>query len=173
MRGIQISRVNSPHKAQWRGALMFSLICAWTNSWANNGDAGDLRRHRAHYDVTVMINGTSKFGSSHEQRNAVCKILAILTNKNIKTQHRMIDCVYRQFSAMLSFDGYYHTKKQMWKHCVPTYTSRMIASMDSTHGINETILCWTLNGEELGLSRYRPFCFDYNVNYDSGAYMLQ
>ena len=32
---------------------MFSLICAWTESWANNGDAGDLRRHRAHYDVIV------------------------------------------------------------------------------------------------------------------------
>ena len=32
----------------------FSLICAWTNCWANNGDAGDSRRHRAHYDVTVI-----------------------------------------------------------------------------------------------------------------------
>ena len=46
--------VNSPHKGQWRGALMFSLICAWTNGWANNRDVGDLRRHRTHYDVTVM-----------------------------------------------------------------------------------------------------------------------
>ena len=27
---------------------------AWNNSWANNGDAGDLRRHRAHYDVIVI-----------------------------------------------------------------------------------------------------------------------
>ena len=52
--GIHRSPVNSPHKGQWRGALMFSLICAWTNSWVNNRDAGDLRRHRAHYDVTVM-----------------------------------------------------------------------------------------------------------------------
>ena len=34
--------------------VMFALICAWTNSWANYQDAGDLRRHRAHYDVTVM-----------------------------------------------------------------------------------------------------------------------
>ena len=33
----------SPHKGQWRGALTFSLICAWTNSWVNNRDAGDLR----------------------------------------------------------------------------------------------------------------------------------
>ena len=54
VRGIHRSPVNSPHKGQWRGALMFSLTWAWTNSWANNGDAGDLRRHRAHYDVIVM-----------------------------------------------------------------------------------------------------------------------
>ena len=46
--------VNSPHKGQWRGALMFSLICA-RNVWINNGGAGDLRRHRVYYDVSVMI----------------------------------------------------------------------------------------------------------------------
>ena len=33
---------------------MFSLMCAWINDWVNNGEAGDLRRHRSHYDVTVM-----------------------------------------------------------------------------------------------------------------------
>ena len=43
-----------PHKGQWRGALMFPLICARVNGWVNNREAGDLRRHRAHYDVTVM-----------------------------------------------------------------------------------------------------------------------
>ena len=42
---------NSPHKSQWRGALMFSLICVWIN----NREAGDLRRYRAHYDVTVIL----------------------------------------------------------------------------------------------------------------------
>ena len=47
--------VNSPHKGQWRGALMFSLICVWINGWVNNREAGDLRRYRAHYDVTVMF----------------------------------------------------------------------------------------------------------------------
>ena len=54
VRGIQRSTVNSLHKGQWRGALMFSLICAWINGWVNNGEAGDLKRHRAHYDVIVM-----------------------------------------------------------------------------------------------------------------------
>ena len=54
VRGIHRSPVNSPHKGQWRGALMFSLICVWINGWASNREAGDLRRYLAHYDVTVM-----------------------------------------------------------------------------------------------------------------------
>ena len=54
---IHRSAANSPHKGQCRGALMFSLICVWINGWVNNGEAGDLRRYRAHYDVTV-INST-------------------------------------------------------------------------------------------------------------------
>ena len=33
VRGIHRSPVNSPHKDQWRGSLMFSLICAWINRW--------------------------------------------------------------------------------------------------------------------------------------------
>ena len=51
---IHRSPVNSPHKGQWRGALMFPLVCAWINSWENNREAGDLRRHGAHYDVISM-----------------------------------------------------------------------------------------------------------------------
>ena len=39
-----------PTQRQWRGALMFSLICVWINSWVNNRD---LRHYRAHYDVSV------------------------------------------------------------------------------------------------------------------------
>ena len=54
VRGIHRSPVNSLHKGQWRGPLMFSLICVWINDWVNNREAGDLRRYRAHYDVIVM-----------------------------------------------------------------------------------------------------------------------
>ena len=54
VRRIHQSPVNSPHKGSWRVALMFSLICDWTNRWVNNRDTDDLRHHRAHYDVTVM-----------------------------------------------------------------------------------------------------------------------
>ena len=43
LRGIHRSPVNSPHKGQWHGALMFSLIGTWTNVRVNNREAGDLR----------------------------------------------------------------------------------------------------------------------------------
>ena len=53
LRRIYRSPVNFPHKGRWRGALMLSLT--WINGWVNNCETGDLRRRRAHYDVTVMI----------------------------------------------------------------------------------------------------------------------
>ena len=59
VRGIHRSSVNSPHKGQWRGALMFSLICARINCWVNKREAGDFRRHRVHYDFSVVYNWTS------------------------------------------------------------------------------------------------------------------
>ena len=64
---LNISRVTGPlwgeltgdrwipfTKSQWRGALMFSLICTGPYDSENNGDAADLRRHRAHFDATAM-----------------------------------------------------------------------------------------------------------------------
>ena len=53
VRGIHRSPVNSPHKGQWRWALMFCLICASINGWVRNGEAGDLRRHRTHYVMMI------------------------------------------------------------------------------------------------------------------------
>ena len=36
VRGIPRSPANSPHKSQWHGALMFYLICTWTNGWVQS-----------------------------------------------------------------------------------------------------------------------------------------
>ena len=59
VRGIHRFTVNSQHKGQWRGALMFSLICVWINSWVNNREAGDLRCYRPplrrHCNVAVRV----------------------------------------------------------------------------------------------------------------------
>ena len=51
--------VNSPHKGQWGGALMFSLNCAWINGWVNNDDVGNLRRQ------VVRTAGQIIFSLSH------------------------------------------------------------------------------------------------------------
>ena len=64
------SPVNSPHKGQWRGAFMFSLICVWINGWVNNREAGDLRRYRAHYDVTLMIINPDYLDSRNARQSA-------------------------------------------------------------------------------------------------------
>ena len=64
--GIHRGPVNSPHK--WpvlrkmfpfhdvimKHLIRISLICAWTNGWVNNREAGDMRRHRALYDGIIM-----------------------------------------------------------------------------------------------------------------------
>ena len=49
-----------PLTSQWRGALMFSLIWPWTNGRINNRDAGDLRHHCVHDDVTVILASPEK-----------------------------------------------------------------------------------------------------------------
>ena len=76
VRGIHRLPVNSPYKGQRRGALMFTLICAWINGWVNNREAGDLRRHRAHYDVTVMAR--EAFPCEDVIVGAVCLIYEII-----------------------------------------------------------------------------------------------
>ena len=44
-----------PQKGPWHGAFMISVICARTNGCTNDWNVIDLRRHCAHYDVTVMF----------------------------------------------------------------------------------------------------------------------
>ena len=86
VRGIHRPPVNSPHKGQWRGALMFSLICARINGWVNNREARDLRRHTVHCDVIVMA---SSFFSSiiSVSGNLKMILIRICHRKSFKTEY--------------------------------------------------------------------------------------
>ena len=42
------------------------FIRAWMNGWLNNREAGDLRSHRAHYDVTVMLRPSVRSHAFYE-----------------------------------------------------------------------------------------------------------
>ena len=54
VRGIDRSLVNSPHQSPVTRSFDVFFDLAWINIWVNIREAGDLRRHRAHYDVIVM-----------------------------------------------------------------------------------------------------------------------
>ena len=86
VRGIHRSPVISPHKGQWRGALMFSLICAWINDWVNNREAGDSRHHRDHYDVIVMLSLHVMFA-----KQLLIQSNAVITRPNI-VRYWINDC---------------------------------------------------------------------------------
>ena len=51
------SPVTGEFPAQRPVTRSFDAFCelCLINDWVNNGEGGDLRRHRAHYDVIVMV----------------------------------------------------------------------------------------------------------------------
>ena len=77
--GIHRSPINSPYKGQWRGTLMFSLICARINCWVHSREAGDLRHHHTHYDVIVVISKTIK--TQQKCMHNLCNVLPFRIEK--------------------------------------------------------------------------------------------
>ena len=53
VRKIHLSQVNSAQSIE-------ALIYCWTNDWANNRDAGDLRCPHAHYAISMMYQSWIK-----------------------------------------------------------------------------------------------------------------
>ena len=87
--GLMVTGAFPPHKGLWRRALVIYFVCAWINGWVNDGETGDLRRHRAHYDIIVMHK--TNVQSSHlsilfEQQRIITKayINACSFNKGIQ-----------------------------------------------------------------------------------------
>ena len=78
VRGIHRSPVKSPHKGQWRGALMFSLIYVWITVWENNREASDLRRYRANYDVIVMWQKVLQYAWFHGSSRQYISFIIII-----------------------------------------------------------------------------------------------
>ena len=119
VRGIHRSPVNFPHKGQWRGALMFSLICVLINDWVNNREAGDLRRYRAHYDVIVMklafIYCSIAHRASHQNNGIKCDALEnlffdwsdILLSSSLNVNNWYLLILYLFINSEVLFRDYY------------------------------------------------------------------
>ena len=99
-----------PAQSQWREALVFSLIWAWINGWVNNHEAGDLRRHRAHYDVTVMFL----------RKDAACWQIMVLQIQHPKPN---IWFGVLNATAIIFVSHYYWLEISGIIHCVPVVQS--------------------------------------------------
>ena len=75
--------------------LMFSLI--WIKCWVNKNETGDWRRHRAHYDVTVMLR-KSKFSCYVSVQRWLSRLPTFLINGHIKARNKMADIFQTPFS---------------------------------------------------------------------------
>ena len=131
--GIHQSPVNSPHKSQWRGALMFSLICAWISGWVNNREAGDLRRYRTHYGVIVMV---SEFGTEHGSTNA-----GLCTNLQNDLTIEMEILEEREF-AISEFNSLWPSDT-IWRHRSGSTLAQVMACCLTapSHYLNQ---CWLI-----------------------------
>ena len=101
VRGIHRSPVNSTHKGQWRGALMFSLICVWIKDWVNNRETDDLRRYHAHYDVIVMANMCRRIRSSLIWTMDWCQFGASPSSKPMLTHSHTFKWNFNQNASIL------------------------------------------------------------------------
>ena len=91
-----------PHKGQWHRAWIFSVISTSTNGWASNREAGDLTRHRAHYNVTAMLGTLSHYwqfatGTTGHQwipliKDQLCRALMFFLVNSQKMLNKQSSC---------------------------------------------------------------------------------
>ena len=124
--------VNSHHKGQWRGALMFSLFCVWINGWVNNGEAGDLRRNRGHYVVIVMFgpiffcHGSEKSESPFGARTSITYLASTMMFNPFWSNEailRRISCLRSTHVMVLCLTAPKHHLNQYWAS-IPRYKPR-------------------------------------------------
>ena len=113
VRGIHRSTVNSLTQS-----FDVSLICAWTNSWANNTDAGDLRRYCAQYDVIVILNSSYNLEAANNFP---------LLPFPIWTYRRPVYCL-----PSISFVSWYHDMQTLSLLALNTLRPRQMAAISQT-----------------------------------------
>ena len=76
------------------------FIIAWIYDWVNNREAADLRRHRAHYDVIVMLREyrfctfCNCLDSWRTRENAPHSLNICFSCNQYKTKHNAIASIF-------------------------------------------------------------------------------
>ena len=129
----------SPHKGHWRRALVFYFICAWTNGWA-----GDLWRHRAHYDVTLMeVEWSYEF-----------LFLASMRNYFIYRCHLSLEERYKlQIYILISSKQF---SKSWWRHQMETLSA--LDYWPFVRGIHRSLVNSSHKGDWRGALMFSLIC---------------
>ena len=157
VRGIHRSPVKSPHKGQWRGALIFSLICVWISGLVNNRETGDLRRHRDHYNVTVMRFRITADGLPSLTTSTKLWCFKKLLNKQLSC--RWFEAIWHSYDVTVMIWTYEHfvgsvncfcSVWQLWKKChmescYITMRCRFMISSWSANKIDEWNKIWFIS----------------------------
>ena len=104
--------VDSSHNGQWHGALMFSLMCAWTKDWVKRPDVGDLRhRHCNEFHNSDKLGNVLRNGGFY----SISCYIGIFLIDNLPP--------YMSPVIMSCKCNHYHMGKQT---CVGRYNQEMI-----------------------------------------------
>ena len=134
---------------------VFFLICVWINGWVNNREAGDLRRHRSHYDVNVMSKkrvhrARQIWGCNSRKRTFWAGLLSYFAIRialpSQKKCHR-IWWIYQVYENGLG------------KFCVyPFVYSNMMTHVYLTYGSREAHMCISKLDTHQCINHYLSFC---------------
>ena len=108
------SPVNAPHKGQWRRALMFSLICASTNVWANNRKGGDMRRHCSHYGDIMPQQGSGLPWWRHQVETFSALLAICAGNSQVPGEFPAQRPVTRSFDVFFDLRPNKRLSKHWW-----------------------------------------------------------
>ena len=101
---------------------MFSLISARINGWVNNRDAGDLRRIRPHYVVTVM-QIQLPFSEMNDEiwgsfpQHGLSSILACVIPCPVKCRMKLLIHSQTSTAAPLTFGNRYVISPPLYHRC--------------------------------------------------------
>ena len=130
---------------------MFSLICVWINGWVNNREAGDLTRHRTHFDV-IAVHYSDLYSIQ-------IKCIYVILNTSYLVVYSISWFQMVDIYSMLSYRIWYHLGLVTCSWCYVNFNTITVTSCEC-HGVNATViqqLVQANNNRNIEPSCDRPF----------------
>ena len=118
----------------------FLWAAPWINCWVNNRVAGDLKRHRAHYDVIVMICLYTILASRNDSTFKYILMLLKLNPSRLELIHYVRPQMFKHVAPCLwpiwGFSRQIHIR-------FPPHVDKPLANNETLHVISLNDIIWT------------------------------